>query len=472
MFWCLAYVAVLLLLGYAVLSAVLGSERRGVFELVGASIGLGAGTLGLLFFFASLAGMVPSRRLLVLFGLSAAAALLALGKSRRLALPGGWGSREPLTPRDGMTLGVLLLFLYAAAAVASHALAFPLYEWDAFAIWGLKAKVVAAQPLRECADYFQDGTLSYSHQDYPLLIPFLIAGLYGAVGEVNESAGRLIFPLLFLGFATLLYGGLRRKLTRPLAATLAAAGAAAPILLRWSGAGVADPALSFFHLGGVLFLADWLDRFQKQDLILAGLFSAFAAFTKNEGLALLLLNTLAATLFSLRGIDRQRCITMACVAAGALALLLPWLVFRHGLPKSHENYADRLTLSTFVENASRLKLILPAFLAQMTDWKQWGPIWLLLPLSAALGRQALLRRGAQALWLLLILHLALYVTIYVVTPWNVVEQMQISLDRLLLHVLPTAAVLIRLHLQAANMTAPPNEERASPSFSQDVQPPP
>jgi len=46
-------------------------------------------------------------------------------------------------------------------------------EWDAFAIWGFKAKVLTHEALRPTPAYFHDLTLSYSHLDYPLMVPFL-----------------------------------------------------------------------------------------------------------------------------------------------------------------------------------------------------------------------------------------------------------------------------------------------------------
>ena len=52
---------IILLLGYATVSAVLGRCRRNAAELAGLIIGLGAGNMGLLLFFLSLSGCRPSQ---------------------------------------------------------------------------------------------------------------------------------------------------------------------------------------------------------------------------------------------------------------------------------------------------------------------------------------------------------------------------------------------------------------------------
>ena len=51
----------------------------------------------------------------------------------------------------------------------------------------------------------------------------------------------------------------------------------------------------------------------------------------------------------------------------------------------------------------------------------------------------------MALWLLLLGHVAMYVLIYLITPWDVRELLSMSLDRLLLHAVPAVVLLIGYH---------------------------
>src|SRR5206468_8487369 len=97
------------------------------------------------------------------------------------------------------------------------------------------------------------------------------------------------------------------------------------------------------------------------------------------------------------------------------------------------------------ENLRRLKPIAARFYEEGMNAENWAGIWILLPLMALLGWRAFADRAVVALWLLLIGHLAAYMLIYVVTPWNVEELLSVSLDPLLLHAVPVAVLLIGYH---------------------------
>ena len=62
------------------------------------------------------------------------------------------------------------LCAYMLLGVSMHALAFPVFEGDAFSIWGLKAKQVFSQPLLPRPDVFSDPSLGYAHARYPLML--------------------------------------------------------------------------------------------------------------------------------------------------------------------------------------------------------------------------------------------------------------------------------------------------------------
>ena len=90
-------------------------------------------------------------------------------------------------------------------------------------------------------------------------------------------------------------------------------------------------------------------------------------------------------------------------------------------------------------------MILPALGEQVTLLARWGTLWLLLGAAAVLGYRAFTRRHVLALWALLLLHVALYVAVYMVTPWGAAKLIPGTLDRLLLHVTPIAVLLIGYH---------------------------
>ena len=436
------YLLLILLVGYALLSLIHPAKRMGVVHLTGLAAALGTGAMGLLLFWASLLGFAPSRALLATLGSVAATGLVLLEqRGRRIEVQ---FQTDP-EPHGGWQTALLAVMGAGLGLMALGALLTPLHEWDALAIWGLKAKVLTHQALRPVPAYFHDLTLSYSHLNYPLLVPCLTAGAYAAMGTVDDQAGKMVS--LFSGWLVvpLVYTGLRWKLPQLPAIALSAILALLPVMFRYAGVGCADLPLAMFYAGSVVFTAKWIDEQQRHDLLLAMLFSAFAAFTKNEGLALALINGLVILGFGLWRGQRRPWSSSLVFFAGVLALTAAWLVWRRGLPHTDEDYGSKLSPAIMAANLFKLGEIIPVMLIQTGAFRSWGLVWLLLGAMTLLGWRALARPHVQAVWILLILHLLMYALIYCVTPWDFFTLVVITIDRLLLHAVPAVLLLIGWH---------------------------
>ncbi|MEX0878303.1 MAG: hypothetical protein WD451_01075, partial [Thermoanaerobaculia bacterium] len=76
-----------------------------------------------------------------------------------------------------------------------------MWSTDYLAFWGYKGKVVfltGEVPRR----LFQDPALYFAHREYPLLVPLSLAALASWLGEWNDQALAVFFPVCAL--ATLL----------------------------------------------------------------------------------------------------------------------------------------------------------------------------------------------------------------------------------------------------------------------------
>lgn len=440
---CGSYLLLIVLVGYTLLSVVDPSQRMTIARLIGLTPAVGAGTMGLLLFWASLVGFAPSRMLLASIGVLTLASLLLLARQSRLP-------RLAVTATDWETGDAwmflpLTLVAIALVAIAVGALAAPLVEWDAFAIWGFKAKVLAHESLRSSPAYFQDLTLSYSHLDYPLMLPFLTAGAYAAMGTVDDQTGKLVSVFLDVSIVPIVYLGLRWKLRRLPAACLSAILAMLPAMFRYAGVGIADLPLAMFHAGSILHVARWIDQQRGQDLVLATLFSAFAAFTKNEGVMLAAMNGVVILGFGLWDGRRRAWLGAAAFFAGVLAVNAAWWAWSWDLPRTHEGYGQKLVSSLVLTNLPRWKEIIPAMLSQTRELPVWGSLWMLAGVMALLGWRASTRRPVLAMWFLLGLHLMGYALAYSVAPWDLAVLMPVTLDRLLLHTVPAVVFLTGWH---------------------------
>jgi hypothetical protein len=440
---CCLYLLLIVLVGYAVLSAIQPAGRMTIVQLFGLGPSIGAGTMGLLLFWASLIGFAPSRTVLATIGVLTLASLLVVNKMNRLARikfrATDWEKG------DGWMFVPLAVLVTGLVMIVASAVSLPFMEWDAFAIWGFKAKVLTHEALRPAPAYFHDLTLSYSHLDYPLMVPFLTAGAYAAMGTVDDQTGKLVSVFLDVLLVPMVYLGLRWKLRRLPAASLTAIVAMLPVMFRYGGVGCADLPLAMFYAGSIFYVARWIDRQQEQDLILAILFSAFAAFTKNEGMVLALMNGAVILGFGLWSGRRHAWVGAAAFFAGLVALDAAWLIWSWGLPHTHEDYGSKLLSSLVATHLPRLKEIIPAMLVQTTEFHVWGLLWIMAGMLALLGWRALARPYMLAVWILLGLHLMSYALAYSVSPWNLATLMPMTMDRLLLHTVPAVIFLAGWH---------------------------
>jgi hypothetical protein len=207
-------------------------------------------------------------------------------------------------------------------------------------------------------------------------------------------------------------------------------------------------ALTAFYGGSVVCLLRWWKERNWGSLILAALFSACMAWTKNEGQALAAINALVVLAIAL---SRRRWGQGATFIAIVFFLFLPWLLYVRGLPRTDENYAGRLNFGELVAHIDRVPGIVRGFGWAMGRWIErgperltvaWGVFWVMLIVAGIAGWRRLGRGDVALLWILLGLHLLIYVPAYVVTPWNLEELMRTTIDRLLMHAAPVAAILM------------------------------
>jgi len=443
LFTCCLYLLLIVLAGYTVLSAIQPDGRLTLAQLAGLTPAVGAGTVGLLLFWASLLGFAPSRGLLAVIGGLAAAGLLVLRIQNQLTRielrPAKW------QPDDRWMFLPLAVIAAAVAIMVINAVSTPLSEWDAFAIWGFKAKVVTHEALRPAPLYFQDLSLSYSHLEYPLLVPLLISGAYAAMGTVDDQTGKLVSVFLDLLLVPMVYLGLRWKLRRLPAMCLCVVLVLLPVLFRYAGTGCADLPLATFYAGSIWFVARWIDQQRLPDLLLAVLFSAFMAFTKNEGLILAIMNGVVMLGFGLADLRNRRWLGALLFFGGLLAIDAAWLIWSRDLPRTDEDYGSKLLSAEVLTHLSALKQIVPAMIALATEPHNWGLLWITAGGLALLGWRAFGRRTVLAVWILVGMQWLSYALVYSVTPWNLSILMPLTLDRLMLHALPAIILLAGWH---------------------------
>jgi Dolichyl-phosphate-mannose-protein mannosyltransferase len=451
--WLVLSLAALFLIGHVIVSLIFKDEPRSLPECLASVAAVGVGAFSLILFWVSLAGVAPGRIPLVLGAIIFGAVQYQLLRNHRRP----WIMTRPNAPVSSWEwiglIGCGAIIAVCIAIVSTHSVAQPVYELDSFAIWALKAKVLAHESLRPRPEYFSDPAFSFSHQSYPLLVPFLIAGVYGAIGQTNEYMGKSIFLILYLAFVFQVFTALRWKLNRSASLLLTTLTVSLPPVLRWAGAGTADLAMALYYAGAVFYFLRWLEKERRSDLVMLILYSGFMTFTKNEGFAAMLLVAGLMIAFAVFSRSKTKLAAFGFFVAGVLLLTFPWLYWSWPIPHTDENYGARLQPDLLVQNLDRVGVILREFCRRALNWSRWSGIWFLLPLVAIIGYRAWKNRSAVALWLLLLAQMTLYVVIFVVTPWNVQDLAAAVVERLLVQIVPVVVFLIGLHWAAIEPSA-------------------
>lgn len=446
-FVCLTYYFLLILISGYILVSLIFPSRDMSFEKVFSLSGLsGLGIMAFLLFYVDLALPGSSRIFLLLLPVPLAIALYFILRKKMFVRISG----SLLASFYGAGEEKMILFLPAAVIVSSlvvvvaHSFFTPLYEWDAFAIWFLKAKILYSEDIWK-TEYFMTLPLSYSHLDYPLLLPYLIKGIYSICGGIDEVIARSIFPFLYLCFLFLIISILSEYVKKMIVMILAAFYFSIPAVIRWWGSGSADMLLAAFNFCSVYFIFDYLRGKGRGDIgkiVIAFVFAAFAAFTKNEGLPLAVINIIVLMVFlsfSSGKQDRLRQVIPWILIP--VMLILPWLIFSHDIPRTHENYGERMNFAELAANFWKMKLIVPIFSEEFANFANWGILWLVTGIL-------LLRFKACAkmiyLWSVLILYVILFALVFSVSPWSLEFLATTALGRLLLQISPVAFFIVAI----------------------------
>jgi len=450
-------------LGYALLTLMVPRPRDfSVPERAAFSFGIGALALTLWMLALTWRGVPFGLAWILGPPLALAAALLLTPRGRRAVREDVRARRlrppVPLSGWDWLFLGLLgLVFLYALPRAALY----PMWAWDAVATWGCKARIFYTTQGLDliCID---------AHNYYPNLIPLLLSYLYFALAQVNASLAQAIFPLwgaLLLGllYSLALRLGLSRRSALGLTAFLALNGTVFIVHLYIA---YADLPLAGFTLGGAGLLYLWLaGAAPRGSLTLAAGSLAGMAWCKYEGppLAATLILAAALTLAWLRPAHWGRRLGQLTVPlAGLVVGYLPWRLFT--VQQKLEIGADHIQgfyPQQMVQGVYHL-------LAGLVQPFYFGFLWPALALALVLAGKRLWRSPMLFLALFVGGNLVAIVLAYAVAPTAAAEfpgYVRATLDRLLLHLTPVAALLLALGLKDLNPGAACDPERQNPGLT-------
>ena len=442
------------------------------------SLGFGIGIFSVVFFFERVLGITH----LAFADLCAAAALAGLywlrrtrpKRSHSIACPVA-DFRLPRWLDRILTTSFAVSVLAALYATVLRARVHPHGDgWDAFAIWNLHARFLLVGGA-----HWRDGfsaLIPWSHPDYPLLLPAAIAHFWDYLGHDNPAVPAitgLVFTFSTLGLLVSSVALLRGRTSAMLAGI---ALASTPFFIEQGTAQYADVPLSFFLLASIaaMHLAQQPSLQSPSSrppglLVLAGLATGFAAWTKNEGLLFLFAVVLAQIVSARRRqpgsageLPNQGRAQLApfLFALAPPLLLIAW--FKHFVAPAGDLFSDPAEMAHKILTPARYWVILQWYAKEFFRFGHWWviPATLLLIAFHFLTSTRGIRQRDPALRssvTTLALTLAGFFTIYVITPYDLYWHLRFSLSRLFLQLWPTIIFLFFLFVAGQSSPLSQNE---------------
>jgi hypothetical protein len=284
-------------------------------------------------------------------------------------------------PRGGdlpaLAIGAILavLLLYASRTFAVR----PLIEWDSWAVWTAKARLIYADPPL-AAEALRSG--SYGQTPYPLGLPTVEALGFGAMGRYDPTLIGVQFILLAIAFPFALWSLLRRYARSWVIALASLAVVGAPQILYQLLTHYADVPLGLFVGLGLAGGGAWLAGPGERWLLFCyAAFIGMAGVTKSEGFLFALAAAVALGAAVLLTRDRRRIIAASYGIGALLAVILPWRIYciAYGL-NTHDYDLGRITDVRYLSaHRDRVGPVVHELWTQLTITHKWGYLtWAIL----------------------------------------------------------------------------------------------
>lgn len=351
-------------------------------------------------------------------------------------------------------------------------------KWDAWLIWNMHARFIF-RAGEHWQDYFRSG-LDWTHPDYPLMLPLSIVRFWKYIGADSLSVPIVLSFLFTFALVGLVVSSLAilRSENQGYLGGLVLVGS--PFLILMGASQLADIPLAFFLLASIIlfFLHDRLPEGHHPILFLAGVAAGLVAWTKNEGL-LILLVVLLVRFFIVTGTEgwKNAVKQFFWLMAGVLPVLMVVVAFKVILAPPTDLFAgqDIHKIWDRLSDLQRYKTILGAYIQTGLTFTQGIPdIRTGFRLSPGVAGIAVLavylfvmgmavdrrdKRNILCGIMVALITLACYFVVYLITPHSLDWHLVTSLNRLFLQVWPMVVFITFMAARTPDVVFPLGEYR-------------
>lgn len=317
---------------------------------------------------------------------------------------------------DKKSLFFLILLMYALIIFIRWASVWG--YWDAWAIWSMHAKFLFYNTLWKSLFTNQ---IAWTHPDYPLMLPSAIALFWKSIGKITPVIPFLISILPFVGILFLMYYSFENQFISILSLLL--------IFLNFnflyhSASQIAGTLLSFFYLLTIILIY-WLQNktsAQKERIFLFIGFAASAGlWVKNEGIVFFVFTTL---ILLIKYFKSNRLLIR--YITGALLVLVTFGLFKVLYAPVNDLIARQSghTIDKILNPHRYVTIVI--YLMRTIAAKY--PVIPVLLLFILWSKPKIL---ISTPFLIIGLTFMAYLSVYVITPYNLLWHLKASLDRLI-----------------------------------------
>ncbi len=390
-------------------------------------------------------GIAPTSRAFVLADLAVWMIVAALcWRIRKASTPNSQlptPKSEPWSWLLAAAFGAVAVIALAAAIATSRAA--PHGEWDAWAIWNQHARFLfRGGEDGAWRDFF---SIAWSQPDYPLLLPASVARVWAYAGRESTLAPILIamiFGAASVALVVTTLGGSRGWIAGALIL-------GATTFLVQVPSQCADVPLACFIVATLsVTFGNVLRTPSAIAFAIAGAASAMAAWTKNEGVVLVLLMLIVAVVAAVRSPANARHYARWSIA-GALPIFIVVMWFKLALAPSSglvEGQSLNVVVSRLLD-LNRHATVLGLMAQHALRWS--APLaFAVFPIVSLVAAWMAVRFGGavRTMACILGLMLASYYVVYVTTPFDITWHVTTSVDRLLVQLWPGLVLTVFLGL--------------------------
>ncbi len=348
---------------------------------------------------------------------------------------------------------LILIFLFFLPLILNSLTSF-LIEWDAVAIWFFKAKALFLE--KNFLSYLKDNNWLFSSQAYPIGVPLVISFYYRLINKINDQSIQLYFLMFYLNLTIFSLGILidffEKKINKIILLLAVLSFYISSNIVVYSHNGYVDLVLgsvfAFIFYFLYLFLNGRESKLKSDLLKMILIVSGHSLILKNEAIPFVLIVFLALIInffINLEKTNRKKIIYFIPYVIIFFFPFIFWQVYLkvYKIPSFLDgHYLDFIK----IENLVRLKTIFNYCFLEIFNTNKYNLSFILLILLFVYQMSYLILSQELSLKINLLIFLLFgqflsYVYVYLVTPLPFIVQLETSLERLILQILPIFFIL-------------------------------